>query len=330
MYQNQPPQGQWQAQQPAQPQYQPPVQQASAPVANLQQNEGTSNLVQGRILWMVGTNLPEGRQKINQDSGQVEIDPKTGNPAMEYGFGLAVAKNSPEFQKIMGMLTGEAFKMYPSGQIPPTFAMKYKDGDKDVDERGVPYSTREGYLGHIVVACTTRLPIKLFKWENGQNVMINSGVKSGDYVTVQLNIKAHPPVGRGKAGLYVNPSAVQLIAPGKEIINTPSGDQMFGTVTPQFQGQIVADTGPAFPMQGAPAGQPPMQQQAWQQPAPGYAQGQPAMPPQAAPHYGVVPDQFQQNPAQHQQAPQQQQWNQPPVQPQQQWGQPAMPPVPQR
>ena len=48
----------------------------------------------------------------------------------------------------------------------------------------------------------------------------------------QLNLKAHPAKGKGKAGLYLNPSSARLAQEGPEIINAPNGDQIFGAAAP--------------------------------------------------------------------------------------------------
>lgn len=257
-----------------------------------QQSNGNSLTVQGRMVWTLGTNMFAGKQKTNMQTKQVIIDQRTGQPVIEYGFGLAIPKIDPttgkhteEFVKIWQALHAEAMTLFPSGQIPPTFAMKYKDGDTAVDDQGRPYSTREGYAGHFVVTCTTRLPIKYFIWQGGNNVLVNEGFKCGDYVNVQMNIKAHPAVGTSKAGLYVNPGAVQMIQPGKEIINAPSGDQMFGQNAPAYQGQVIPpqQTMPGqLPPQNAGPLMPPMGQQQQAQ------QFQPAQP-QHDPHYGILP-----------------------------------------
>lgn len=243
-------------------------------------------MVQGRLMWTSGKTVFEGKPKTNFQTGLAELD-KLGNPKIEYGFGLAVPKGTPEFQELWNLMHAEAFTIYPSGQLPPDFSMKFKDGDA-IDHKGNKFADREGYAGHIILACTTMIPFKCFRHEAGNNIMIMEGIKCGDYVNVQVNIKAHPAVGQGKAGLYMNPSAVQLIQPGKEIINTPSGDQLFGQAAPTYAGQVIADT-------GAPA------MQAMPQAAPQYAPAAPvpqAMPaavpaPQAAPHHGVLPQQFQ-------------------------------------
>lgn len=262
-------------------------------------SNGNSLLIQGRIVWTSGNSLFEGKHRKNMNTNQLEYDDK-GQPVIEYGFGLAVPKIDPrtnqftaEYVKIYQAIHGEALTLYPSGQLPPNFALKYKDGD-GVDHNGAPFNTREGYAGHIVLACTTRIPIKFFRFEGNQNILVNDGIKCGDYVNVQLNIKAHPAKGQSKPGVYLNPSAVQLIQPGKEIINMPSGDQMFGNAAPQYAGEVVAPTHAPMPNMGAgqnlqapPAmpgqgfgGTPPAGTHYAPQPAP-------------APHYGVLPQTHQ-------------------------------------
>ena len=248
-------------------------------------------VIQGRLVWTIGSSLFEGKQKRDFNTNMPVMDTE-GKPIVEYGFGLAIPKidprtnqNSEQFVKIWQALHQEAFTLFPSGQIPPNFAMKFKDGD-GIDDKGQPFSKREGYAGHIVLACTTQIPIKFFKFEGGNNIMVSTGIKCGDYVNVQLNIKAHPARGQAKAGLYLNPSAVQWIQAGKEIINTPSGDQIFGQTMPAYCGEIVADTAPAMPNIAQPAA-----------PFNGIpTQQAPAIPTQQAPvnpHYGVLPQNMQ-------------------------------------
>ena len=259
------------------------------------QNNGNNLLVQGRLVWQSGSNICEGKQKTKYGTNDPVVG-KDGSPTMEYGFGLAIPKIDPktkqpteEFTKVWNTLHQEAFTLYPDGQIPPGFAMKFKDGDTAIDKHGKPYSEREGYAGHLVLSCTTQIPIKYFKFEGGNNILVNEGIKCGDYVNVQLNIKAHPAIGAGNPGLYVNPSAVQLIQPGKEIINTPSGDVIFGQNTPGYTGQVVAPV--AAPM---PSGQPTPAPAAPAQPVAPVAPTPPAQP---APNYNVIPANHQPTPA---------------------------------
>lgn len=285
-------------------------------------SQGQDIIVQGRIVWVSG-DLFQGKPKTN-DAGQ-PIMAADGSPATEYGLGLAIPKMiqgqpNPQLTELMQKMQAETKVIYPSGQFPPDYAWKYKDGD-GVDHNGRSFADRAGYAGHVVVACTTQIPIKFFKHFNGDHMLVNDGIKNGDYVNVQLNLKAHGPVGRGKAGMYVNPTAVQFVAEGEAIINAPSGSQIFGDVAPTYAGEMVAPTTPTMPQtaaMGVPANAPTqMPQQPMQTPQmpaqPAQAPQQPAQAPQgmpqqpaAAPNYGVLPQQHQpaQAPQQPAQAPQ--------------------------
>ena len=294
----------------------------------MSQQSGTQRtvMVQGRIVWTSG-DLFKGRQKTDQHTKQIRRN-AAGEPMMEYGFGLAVMKSSlaqtgpGQPGEIWAAIHAEAMTLYPNGQIPPSFAMKYKDGDTSIDDKGQPYSLREGYAGHLVFACTTSLPIKYFKWENGGNVMINEGIKCGDYVNVQLQIKAHPAAGTAKAGLYLNPNMVQLLGYGKEIVNTPNGDAIFGNnAPPVYPGASSIPVAPGpMPMQ-----QPAMPQTFAPPPQPGaqpsYQPPAPAAPP--APHFAVVPPAHQPPPGGMPMAPQAPVYQQPAA-----YAPPAPPPMP--
>lgn len=248
-----------------------------------QSSTGRTIMVQGRILWTVG-DLFKGRAKTDFNTKQPLIDPKTGQAKMEYGFGLAVPKSvlnqtgAGQPGEIWAAIHEEAYSLYPSRQLPPSFAMKYKDGD-GIDDKGVSFANREGYAGHLVFACTTSLPIKFFKFEGGTHFQINEGIKCGDYVNVQLSIKAHPAQGQGKPGLYLNPNAVQFLGFGKEIINAPSAESIFGNVAPPLP-----PGASATPFAQAGFIVPPVEQQPA---APQYAPPPVAAAP--APHYGVLP-----------------------------------------
>jgi hypothetical protein len=198
--------------------------------------EKISMLVQGRIIWKSG-DLFKGQPQVDYNTKAPKLD-KMGKQAVQYGFGLAVPKvdqhgqPNQQLQALLNTIHDEARKLYQSGVVPPAFAYKYKDGDTAIDEKGMPYNIREGYAGHVVFAATTLIAIRWFKYENGGNIAINEGVKNGDYVNVALDIKAHTAVGQGKPGMYLNPSAVQLVGYGKEIVNVPQGDSFFGLAAP--------------------------------------------------------------------------------------------------
>ena len=248
----------------------------------MSQSQATTVMVQGRIVWTTG-NLFSGRIKTEYGTNNPKLN-AMGEQMKEYGFGLAVPKDvlsqggDGQPGQVWTAMHDQANQLYPGGQLPPGFSMKFKDGD-GVDHNGASFTLREGYANHIVLSCTTSLPIKWFKFEAGANMMINEGIKCGDYVNVQLDVKGHVAIGQGKPGLYLNPMAVQLIGYGKEIINVPNGDQIFGAVQPPMPNGATAAP-------QAPAGQIMPQAPAMVAPAMPAAQPVTAAP---APHYAVVP-----------------------------------------
>lgn len=245
-------------------------------------SEGRVVIVQGRIVWASG-DLFKGKQQTQFGTSIPKINPKTGEQDVQFGFGLSIPTAELSDPTRAGVLWvamhEEAYIMFPSRQIPPSFAMKFKDGVTGIDENGKPYALREGYKDCYVFAMTTNLPIRFFKWEGGQNIQVADGIKCGDYVNVQVTVKAHAAVGQGKAGLYLNPNCVQLVAPGKEIVNAPTGDMVFGMSAPPTPSNYVLPEQPVMP--------------AMAQPGP----AMPIMPPTAAappqPHYAVIPPSHQ-------------------------------------
>jgi len=200
--------------------------------------EGRQLMLQGRIIWTVGKTPFDGAQRKDQTGRP--ITNAQGEPAMQYGFGLAVPKPGPQstpdetknFMDMWNALQAEAMALYPTGHIPPGFSFKYKDGD-GVDHNGKPFSAREGYAGHLVYALTTSLPLKFFKFD-GAYVQVKDGIKCGDYVQVQVNVKGHlpKPGTQGKPGLYLNPNMTLFLGFGKEIINAPDASSVFGAAPP--------------------------------------------------------------------------------------------------
>lgn len=295
-----------------------------------QSTEGKAIMVSGRIVWTSGANVFDGKLKVDDKTKQPRLD-KNGNQVKEFGFGLAIPKVSlsQDPNTIWGAMVQQAQSIYPNG-IPPNFAYKYKDGD-GIDHNGASFALREGHAGHLILACTQTLPIKFFRFENGQNVLINEGIKCGDYVDVQLTVKAHGPqagVAGSKPGLYLNPGMVRFNSYGKEIVNTPSGDAIFGAQAPQALGSAAPLANPNMIMGTSPQGPALM----------GYAPPQqPVQAPIPQPNYQVLPPVLQ--PQQPMQAPipnfapqvAQQPTMQPPLPPQQQqqWAPPGGQPAPQ-
>lgn len=254
------------------------------------QRSGIDIVVQGRIVWggvkqqvknVYGTRTPA-------------IDPKTGKEIIEWAFGLAIPKPSPQsnqhevanFQAIWNAICSEGARLGFQQPGAPGFHWKFDDGDgRKPDGSEYPAHSK----GCIVVACKTRIPLKLMAWENGKCVQVTEdAIKCGDYVQVALNIEAH---GNPNAGLYVNPSFVARFAYGEAIVNAPDATAIFGTTPPPMPvGGSATPIGggfmqaPGFVAPGAPAAAPSYPQQS-QQPA-------------AAPYHNILPGQFQQAPAQ--------------------------------
>lgn len=269
-------------------------------------------MVAGRIVWVNG-DLFAGAPDTVFGTNNPKLNQRTGKQDTVFRFGLAVPKaelSDPTRGAIWAAIHNQVRALYPSGQPPQNFAWKYKDGDgQGTDERGgvVDYSKKEGYPGCLVFTLsTTNYPPRFFKWENG-NVQVADGIKCGDYVNVQVEVAGQVSA---KPGLYLNPKAVQLMAPGKEIINAPSADQLFGTAAPPAPSNYVPPTQPTMPMMPQPGNgyapgvaQPPgMPQFAPPNGNPAMGNGfappaypsNPAMPPPGpVPHHGVLPQPFQ-------------------------------------
>lgn len=252
-------------------------------------SEGRQVLVSGRILWTAGKDPFSGAPRKNQ-VGQPIMN-ANGEPAMQYGFGLAVPKPSASstpdevknFMDMWNAVQAEALALYPTGHIPPGFSFKYKDGD-GVDHNGKPFSSREGYAGNLVYALTTSLPLKFFKYNGTAYEQIKEGIKCGDYVQVQVNVKGHlpKPGTQGKPGLYLNPNMTCFLGFGKEIVNAPDATSVFGAAPPPMP------TGASATPVGGPANFAGFGQQPEVQQAPPVNQwgGQP--------NPNVLPPQFQQ------------------------------------
>ena len=265
------------------------------------QKSGIDIVVQGRIVW------GGVKQQVKKVYGTQTpaIDPKTGKEIIEWAFGLAIPKISPQsnqhevanFQTIWNAICSEGARMGFQNPDPKSkdFHWKFDDGDgRKPDGSAYPEHSR----GCIVVACKTRIPLKLMAWENGKCVQVTEDqIKCGDYVQVALNIEAH---GNPNAGLYVNPSFVARFAYGEAIVNTPDATTIFGTTPPP-----IPVGGSASPMGGGFMQAPGFGAGPSAQPGPfgGPGMAAPAGQQQQAPaHYGVLPGQF--NPATQQQTPQ--------------------------
>lgn len=173
----------------------------------------TVTLPVGRIVW---GHPSKPRQKIDQDTKQPKRD-AAGNVIMETSFGLAIP--IAEFQaQVWPVMAAEAAKGYPNG-APGKFSWKMTQ-PTEIDPQGKPYSEREGYDGHIVLAVSTTLePPAVFQWDGARwNQMQVDALKCGDYVQAEINFKVNVPTNAThKPSLFVNPRQLAFVGYGEEI-----------------------------------------------------------------------------------------------------------------
>ena len=207
----------------------------------------------GRIVW---GNPLVGRPKKDNNNQPVLKD---GKPVTEYQFGLAIPK--AQFAELGAAMQAEAQAACPQG-IPADFAYKFKDGDTGTDAKGGALSAKTGYAGCYVIACSTEFPIPVYKRNGAAFEQLTQGVKTGDFVRVQLTINGHgraPGKMGAKPGLYLNPNMVEFLGYGEEIRGAANPDDAFGapvaalpqgaSATPVASGPMPGNNAPnaAFP-----------------------------------------------------------------------------------
>ena len=199
----------------------------------------------GRIVW--GHPLkPQIKKDLNTNQPVI----RDGQKVQQWAFGVAIPKD--KFGELYNLMKQEALTAYPSGE-PSNFSWKFKDGD-GTGRDGKPYSEREGYAGHYVLTISTEaFQPPCYKYEgNTYRQLEEHEIKTGDYVVVNLDMKANVPTNRTHTpGLYINPNAIELVGYGTEIKGSGGVDPnaAFGG----HQHQLPPEAS-ATPIGGAPAG----------------------------------------------------------------------------
>jgi hypothetical protein len=252
----------------------------------------------GRIVWGSPTKS-RGKTRKNAVTQALEPVMKDGVQVQVWSFGVAFDKAT--FQaSIWPYLSQEAATLYQGGQVPAKFAWKYTDCE-EIDDNGKRYGEREGYEGCYVLAISTELQAPpVFKF-NGTSYdqLPADAVKCGDFVAVGLNVKGNIPSDRTMTpSLYINPTVVEFVGYGKEIVSATAVNPMTALGGRQHQlppgasaTPIGGGNGVGMPGMGQPMAQPGMgqtmaqpgmmPQQPMQQP--GMMPGQPQAQPQYAP-----------------------------------------------
>lgn len=169
------------------------------------------NLPVGRIVW---GNPANSQVKRNFTTKQPVL--KEGKQIDEWACGVAIPKDQFMAQ-VWPFMQQEAMKVYPNG-VPRDFSWKMTDGDS-IDDKGQPFNKREGYAGHYILKISTEaFAPSIYKFENGayRQVAANE-IKCGDYVVVNVQIKAHT---NNSGGLYINPNGFELVGYGPYIASS--------------------------------------------------------------------------------------------------------------
>ena len=223
-------------------------------------------------------------------TGQPLVD-KQGQPRSQYFFAIAIPKTDPEFAAMWTKVQTIAQAGFPGGESGlPTFSWKYTDGDLP------EHKDKEGFPGHHILKCTGGFAPKVYQLNGSDYVEVidPAQLKRGFYIRAYITPRANGSA--ANPGVYLNPSMVEIVGYGPEIIGGPSGQEVFGgapvanlpvgasatpvasatppspgaPTTPALPGTPAAPTTPALP--GTPATPPPA-------PAPDFLNGPVVVPP---------------------------------------------------
>ena len=225
-------------------------------------------MVQFTIIGRLVQGDPHKAQPPSKDprTKQTKIDARTGQPvAGQFFVAVAVPKNPadrivvqgvPTWEDTKAALDAEAKSLWPqffgtpasglqigaelpAGCTNPKFANKIIDGD-GFDDKGQPYSAKEGYKGCWVVKIASQFAPKVYEWTaSGWQETVHTGriVKPGDYISVSgtsaTNNSTESP------GMYMNLGAVSFEREG-----------------PEIKSAAAVDPNAAFGARGAPANPP--------------------------------------------------------------------------
>lgn len=167
---------------------------------------------------------------------------KKGQPAKRWYFAIAIPKtpgNGHWANEAWGQpIWARGHADFPGGQAQlPSFAWKIEDGDSTVPNKKMKKNCdREGFPGHWVIRLQTMVEPKTYTTMgqpagNPARAIDPSQIKTGYYVEVYVGIDGNDDIGRNP-GLYINPSMVNLVGFGSEIVWGPDVDAAgFGKAT---------------------------------------------------------------------------------------------------
>lgn len=177
------------------------------------------------ILTPVGR-MVQGNPFEGQTKGQdgTPYTDKAGQPRSVYFFAIAIPKTDPGLAPMQAQIQAIAQAGFPAGESgKPDFSWKMVDGD-DPKQIG-----KIGFPGHMVFRCSAGFAPKVYHRDASgtmAEVVDPKQLKRGDYIRAYISPKAN---GSSQSpGVYLNPSMIEIVGYGEEIISGPSGQEIFG------------------------------------------------------------------------------------------------------
>lgn len=241
--------------------------------------------------------LPVGRYVLGNMLEKRKIDFENRpipEDKQQFEIAVAVRKDNPQIGAVLQEIAAHAFQEYAQrpdiqqriGQYNFEAAgFSWKIGDGDAPNR--QGKQNENTVGHWVFYFKSSFAIHTVNQQNAD--IPNEQIKRGYFVDVAFTCAGNGEQG-DRAGIYLNPQIVRLVAFGEEIRGGISADQAFGGHAAPAQLPPGASMTPvagamALPQQHMPGFAPPAQQPQYAPPAqaPGFPQQMPAGVPSAPP-----------------------------------------------
>jgi hypothetical protein len=196
----------------------------------------------------------------------IKNGPNAGQPATQYAFGLAIAKNPGVFwwaEPWGAIIYAQAVAAFPQAVANAVaeiqagrdggkfFAFKVMDGDSTIpNKKGRKPSEREGYPGHWIISFASLYAPRVFNRDGSQALVEPGHVKCGYYVQVEGTVAGNES--SQNPGVFINPRMVAMQGFGTEIVSGPDASTVGFGGGPAPAGMTAAPPGgmPAAP--GAP------------------------------------------------------------------------------
>ena len=189
----------------------------------------------------------------------VKSGPNKGQPTQRFFFGLAIAKDNPEWGPLYKLIYDTAVLGFPSlfdaqrNCLNPDFAFKITDGDSNIPnaKQNLPCE-KEGYPGHWILKFSGTQPPKCYDLNHRELVGddLKERLKRGYFIRVQGSVSSNGEL--SKPGVYINYGAVQLCGYGGEIRGGVDPNEAFAEAPQLPPGASTTPIAPVGGMPGAP------------------------------------------------------------------------------